>query len=304
MPVGRNSRYTPPKPQSAKSAARRGALGNMVMGLGAGNMGDSATAVRAQNAAFDRMERINAFDADRAANPRGRTGGAMGTKGRVVPGLGSGGYTGASPAGLRGPAGSGYGSLMTRGQAGAMGRASQSGRLGRTPMGGMATGTRGFGPAALGQRAPLALPAAGQSMASPAGTGYGSIVTRGDVQRNMDGLAARARNRPGTALELYRGGPPAVVRGSQNAPITPRRGPLALGPGSPPSAGPGPTIRPPGGGGGPGGAIRESLERSGKKGFSKRGLLIGAGAAVVAGLAYSGRRGEGSSGGRTSPYRY
>jgi hypothetical protein len=50
--------------------------------------------------------------------------------------------------------------------------------------------------------------------------------------------------------------------------------------------------------------VREALERNKKKGFSKKGLLIGAGAAVVAGLAYSGRRGEGSSGGRTSQYRY
>jgi hypothetical protein len=283
-----------------KTPGRDAALKNKVMGLGAGNMGTSQTAVNAQNAAFDQMERIRAFDADQAANPRGRTGRAMGTRGRIVPGLGSGGYTGADPSSLRAPASNGYGSLMTRGQAGAMGRASQSGRMGRVPMGGMATQTRGFGPAALGQRAPLALPAAGQSMASPAGTGYGSIVTRGDVQRNMDGLAARARNRPGTALELYRGGPPAVMRGSQNAPVS--RPPLALpaGPGGA-GPGPGPTIRPPTT---PNPAIRESLERSGKRGFSKRGLLIGAGAAVVAGLAYSGRRGEGSSGGRTSPYRY
>lgn len=302
MPAGRNSRYTPPKTRAMKTPGRDAALKNKVMGLGAGNMGTSQTAINAQNAAFDQMERIRAFDADQAANPRGRTGRTMSTRGRVVPGLGSGGYTGADPSSLRAPASNGYGSLMTRGQAGAMGRASQSGRMGRVPMGGMATQTRGFGPAALGQRAPLALPAAGQSMASPAGTGYGSIVTRGDVQRNMDGLAARARNRPGTALELYRGGPPAVVRGSQNRPITPPRGPLALGPGDLPSTGPGPTIRPPGGGGG--GPIPDALQRSGKKGFSKRGLLIGAGAAVVAGLAYSGRRGEGSSGGRTSPYRY
>jgi len=35
-----------------------------------------------------------------------------------------------------------------------------------------------------------------------------------------------------------------------------------------------------------------------------RGLAIGAGAAVIAGLAYSGRRGEGSSGGRTGMTRY
>jgi hypothetical protein len=51
---------------------------------------------------------------------------------------------------------------------------------------------------------------------------------------------------------------------------------------------------------------REAAERVGKKGFmrSGKGMLIGAGAAVVAGLAYSGRRGEGSSGGRTSQYKY
>lgn len=238
MPPGqgypaKNSRYTPPKSRAQKTPGRDAALKNMVMGLGAGNMGDSQTARNAQNAAFDRMERIRAFDENVAPGLSSRTGRPPGARGRIVPGLGSGpDYTGASPAALRGPAGSGYGSLMTKGQAAAVGRATQSGKLGRLPMAGVATKTKGYGPAALGQRAPLALPAAGQSMASPAGTGYGSIVTRGDVQRNMDGLAARARNRPGTALELYRGGPPAVVRGSQNAPITtPNRGPLELGPG-------------------------------------------------------------------------
>jgi hypothetical protein len=48
-----------------------------------------------------------------------------------------------------------------------------------------------------------------------------------------------------------------------------------------------------------GGEIQQALKRS-----RGRGLLIGAGAAVVAGLAYSGRRGEGSSGGRTGMARY
>lgn len=47
---------------------------------------------------------------------------------------------------------------------------------------------------------------------------------------------------------------------------------------------------------------------SGARGLSKmkngRGLLIGMGAAVVAGLAYAGRREEGSSSGRSSAYRY
>lgn len=56
----------------------------------------------------------------------------------------------------------------------------------------------------------------------------------------------------------------------------------------------------------PGAGARAAIERTGKKGFlrSGKGLAIGAGAAVIAGLAYSGRRGEGSSGGRTSMSRY
>jgi len=266
MPAGigyGNSRYTPPKSRDQKTPGRQRALKNKAMGLGAGNMGTSATARNAQNAALDRMERIRAFDAN-------QTGRAT-PKVRMVAGAGSGpNYTGPSPAELRGPAGSGYGSLVTRGQAAAVGRATKSGRLGRSPTGGVATRTKGYGPAALGQRAPLALPAAGQSMASPAGTGYGSLVTRGDVQRNMDGLAAkenkrlstfRARNRPGTAIELYRGGPPDVVRGSQNAPITSSsRGPLALGPGPSPGPGPGRTTTPPGDN--PSRAIGESIDRS------------------------------------------
>ena len=90
MPVARNSRYTPRQPQAAKSAARRGALGNMVMGLGAGNMGDSPTARRAQNAAFDQMERIRAFDANVAPGLSSRSGRAPGATGRIVPGMGSG----------------------------------------------------------------------------------------------------------------------------------------------------------------------------------------------------------------------
>lgn len=56
-------------------------------------------------------------------------------------------------------------------------------------------------------------------------------------------------------------------------------------------------------------AIQRTGQTTGKKPIlstmkNKKGLMIGAGAAVLAGLAYSGRRGEGSSGGRTSQYRY
>jgi hypothetical protein len=48
--------------------------------------------------------------------------------------------------------------------------------------------------------------------------------------------------------------------------------------------------------------------KSGKSFFNmmkgKKGLKYGAAAAVIGGLAYTGRRGEGSSGGRTSMYKY
>lgn len=64
---------------------------------------------------------------------------------------------------------------------------------------------------------------------------------------------------------------------------------------------------------GPGRAELEAIQRAGKTNAkeplmkamkNKKALLIGAGAAVIGGLAYSGRRGEGSSGGRTSMSRY
>jgi hypothetical protein len=65
--------------------------------------------------------------------------------------------------------------------------------------------------------------------------------------------------------------------------------------------------RPAGAGAGAVDDVVRQADVAGKKALFKgkgKGLLIGAGAAVVAGLAYSGRRGEGSSGGRTSQYRY
>jgi hypothetical protein len=74
MPAGRSSRYTPPKSVGQKTLARQGNLQNMVMGLGAGNMGDSSYARSAQNAAFDKMERIRAFDAGFSPSATGKQG--------------------------------------------------------------------------------------------------------------------------------------------------------------------------------------------------------------------------------------
>lgn len=285
MAVRGNSRYTPPKPRALKTPARDAALKNKVMGLGALNTGNSPTARTAQNAAFDQMERVRAFDQNVAPGLSSRSGRAPGMQGRIVPGLGS--SSGAPSVGNR-AAGTGYGSLVSKHQAGMTGRASQSGRMGRLPGANMATQTRGYGPAALGQRAPLGLPAAGQSMASPAGTGYGSIVTRGEVQRNSEQLRARAAarssavdssvSRTGTALERYRGGVPAVRPAGST--LGAMHGP------------PRPVIGPP-------------LPRGGKPGsiMNNKGLMIGLGAAVIAGLAMN-RRGDGTSSGKSSMRNY
>lgn len=52
------------------------------------------------------------------------------------------------------------------------------------------------------------------------------------------------------------------------------------------------------------GGLGDNAGRSLSKMRNGKGLLIGMGAAVVAGLAYAGRRDEGSSSGRSSAYRY
>lgn len=66
MAVGRNSRYTPPGSMAGRSAGRQGAERNIALGLGAGNMGDSATARRAQDLAFERSKMAADFDRRRA----------------------------------------------------------------------------------------------------------------------------------------------------------------------------------------------------------------------------------------------
>jgi hypothetical protein len=64
---------------------------------------------------------------------------------------------------------------------------------------------------------------------------------------------------------------------------------------------------PAGAGNSPVSQVVKQADNAGQKSLLKgkgKGLAIGAGAAVIAGLAYSGRRGEGSSGGRTGMTRY
>jgi len=125
-------------------------------------------------------------------------------------------------------------------------------------------------------------------MASPAGTGYGSLVTRGEVQRNSEGLRARAAaarssavdssvRKTGTSLERYRGGVPAVRSSAVDDA-------LKIVPKLEKNAG--------------------SAEKVVQKTFkSNRGLAIGLGAAVIAGLAMN-RRGDGTSSGRSSMRNY
>jgi hypothetical protein len=115
-------------------------------------------------------------------------------------------------------------------------------------------------------------------MNQPAGTGYGSLVTTGQ---------AKAQSQ--------------VRSGSHTAP--PRRAVKA----GPKTGGQYDRPRAAGAGAGAVDNVVAKAEGSKMRGLLKgrgRGLAIGAGAAVIGGLAYSGRRGEGSSGGRTGMTRY
>lgn len=332
MPPGqgyppRSKRYTPPKSFSQKSAARQGALRNMNMDLGAGNMGTSPIAVGKQNAAFDKLERINAFDAS-------RTGRAT-PKVRMMGGMGSGPtYTGPTASAGR----SGYAGLVSN--SAIRRNARNIGGVNPTVNGNVAS--RSLGPAAMGRSVPLGLPAAGQSMGSPAGTGYGALVTRGQVVRNAETLAknraassgtsAAARSATGSVggyagyaglanqyldqpvgsgyagLATRRDVMMNNLRGSQNRPINPAGGAArggARGVTTPVSMGPTrnrPSPVGPMGTNPPSSAVRQVADEGRR--MRGKGLLIGAGAAVIAGLAYSGRRGDGSSGGRTGMTRY
>lgn len=93
------------------------------------------------------------------------------------------------------------------------------------------------------------------------------------------------------------------THGGLTTPVTmgpTRRGPAAgTGGGTTTPVTMGPTRRRP-----PAGPVQEAVNTTKKLSKRGRGLMIGGGAAVIAGLAYSGRRGEGSSGGRTSMSRY
>jgi hypothetical protein len=236
---GRNSRYTPPTPLAQKSAGRQGAISNKVLGLGAANLGDSPTARRAQNKAFEKNERINAFDAN-------RTGRAT-PKVRMVPGQGS----TTTPVRIK-P------------------RPINPNRL-PVPMGGGSMGGGSNLPARVG----------------------GNLPARINSRTPMN----PSRNLPATRTS----GPRPINLGDINH--TPQRR-LMLGTGKTTTKGPtdpglaAKTTPRSTGGLGDGVAGGASKMRNG------RGLLIGMGAAVVAGLAYAGRRDDGTSSGRSSAYRY
>jgi hypothetical protein len=239
---GKNSRYTPPTPLAQKSAGRQGAIANKVLGLGAANLGDSPTARRAQNKAFEKNERINAFDAN-------RTGRAT-PKVRMVPGQGS----TTTPVRIK----------------------SRPINPDRLPVP-MSSGPRGAG-SNLPARRNLPATTGGRTPMNPS--------------RN---LPARASGMGSTS------GPRPINVGNINH--TPQRQ-LMLGTGRTTTKGPtdpvsaAKTTTRSTGGLGDGVAGGASKMRNG------RGLLIGMGAAVVAGLAYAGRRDNGTSSGRSSAYRY
>lgn len=248
---GKNSRYTPPTPLAQKSAARQGAISNKVLGLGAANLGDSPTARRAQNKAFEKNERMNAFDANRT--------GRSTPKVRMVPGQGS----TTTPVRIK-P------------------RPINPNRL-PVPMGGGSMGGGSNLPARVGGNLPARI----------------NSRTPMNPSRN---LPARASGMGPTS------GPRPINAGNINH--TPQRR-LMLGTGKTTTKSPiDPGV---GGGGGKGaGAAGGSTGGAGdgaarglaNKMKNGRGLLIGMGAAVVAGLAYAGRRDDGTSSGRSSAYRY
>jgi hypothetical protein len=119
-------------------------------------------------------------------------------------------------------------------------------------------------------------------MAEPAGTGYGSLLTKGQVNAQAQ-IRSGSHTRPATRSVTARPNPGSAKQYARKAPM------------------------PAGAGNSPVSQVVKQADDAGKKGLLKgkgKGLAIGAGAAVIAGLAYSGRRGEGSSGGRTGMTRY
>jgi hypothetical protein len=162
-------------------------------------------------------------------------------------------------------------------------------------------------------------------------SGQGSTTTPVRIRprpTNPSRLPVSTRPRPGTALEPYRGGVPAVPNrmpvpvgggGTGRIPATmgPRRSPLALpsGPtGTPVSVRRRPPMGPDASGGDlPGRADAPTNPRSSGGGMGGKGLrnmssrtklMMGAGALVLGAAAYSGRRGDGTSSGRSGMTRY
>lgn len=126
------------------------------------------------------------------------------------------------------------------------------------------------------------------AMAQPAGSGYGSLVNRGQVARN-------ARNVRSVTIPRYSGGPSRAT-GVRNVRTTAAPGRNVRGPMH------GPLRPPPLPTRGPSGAGADIAPKGMR--LKPRTLMgIGLGMGVAAGVAMN-RRGEGASSGRQSMYKY
>lgn len=157
-------------------------------------------------------------------------------------------------------------------------------------MTGLQAHARGVGPEADIARRKL-----GMSVGSPMGGGPGTAITRRMPGAGGPRAIGAGRNLPVRAPMAIAGGASTAPRRSITTPVslgaTRRKSittPVTLGPSRKP----------------PIPAVKDAVDNARKLPKRGRGLMIGAGAAVIAGLAYSGRRGEGSSGGRTGMTRY
>lgn len=309
MPVGRSSRYTPPKSFGQKSVARQGALRNNIMGLGAGNMGDSPYARMMQNRAFDQMERVRAFDQNVpvASGPRLGPGRAQlapiqaareQTRSRVMANIGTSRQARESSRfrnaqGFVGEYGPGRRELLDMNI-----EASRAGRTGGFRSGNMngRTINRAIDMNRMNRTQPMLGPGraelAGVQNRRAAGQIYKRDINRAGRLAGIENARnARPMLGPGRD-ELNR--ILATGRTSSRTAMTSK----AAGGGLPGAGAPG--LRPRSTGGaasGKLGGVLDSMSRNKK-------LAIGAGALVLGAMVVGNRREKGTSSGRSSMYRY